>query len=149
MSEIFKRAEKKDSDKINELFIEMSQTIYNKKEIKGYTSEQLDRYFNGGEDWICLAVKDNIIVAFLVIEVHRKDKEYIYLNDFCVTKEYRNNKIGTKMLNLAKEYAKKIKVNAICLHVEKSNALAFKLYEREGYGVCQEQNNRLLMVKEV
>ena len=45
MSWTLRKAEKKDSDRINELFIEMLQTIYNTDRVNGYSEGDLDRLY--------------------------------------------------------------------------------------------------------
>ena len=57
--------------------------------------------------------------------------------------EDRNNGIGTKMISNAEN----IDIHTICLHVEKSNTAAFRLYQRLGYEIYEEQGSRYLMVK--
>jgi len=149
MSLTYARAEKKDSGRINELFIEMLQTIYNTDQVNGYADGDLDRFFEGGDEWISIAIDGSRIIAFLSIEVHREEREYIYLDDFSVTKEYRNNGIGTKMIGDAEAYANGIDIHAVCLHVEKSNTAAFRFYERLGYTILEDQGSRLLMIKQL
>lgn len=145
----FGKAEKKDSNRINELFIEMLQTIYNTKQVNGYSDGDLDRFFDGRDEWISIAMDNDKIIAFLSIEVHHEDKEYIYLDDLSVTKQYRHNGIGTKLISNAEAYAKEINIRIICLHVEKSNVAAFRLYERLGYEIQEDQGNRYLMIKNI
>lgn len=50
MSWTLRKAEKKDSDRINELFIEMLQTIYNTDQVNGYSEGDLDRFFDGCDE---------------------------------------------------------------------------------------------------
>ena len=38
---------------------------------------------------------------------------------------------------------------SICLHVEKSNELAYRFYERLGYRVFDDQGERYLIVKDL
>ncbi len=109
----------------------------------------MDRFFDGRDEWISVAIDENNIIAFLSIEVHHEDKEYIYLDDLSVTKQYRNKGIGTKLLCNAEEYAKEINIPTICLHVEKSNTAAFKLYQRLRYTISEDQGNRYLMIKQI
>ena len=149
MSWTLARAEKKDSNRINELFIEMLQTIYNTDQVNGYSDGDLDRFFNGGEEWISIAVDNDNIIAFLSIEVHHEDEEYIYLNDLSVTEQYRSKGIGTELIRTAEVYANEINIHAICFHVEKSNVAAFRLYERLGYTIFADQGSRYLMIKSI
>lgn len=143
------KAEKKDSNRINELFIEMLQTIYNTDQVNGYSDGDLDRFFDGRDEWISVAIDEDKIIAFLSIEVHHKDEEYIYLDDLSVTKQYRNKGIGTKLIQNAEAYAKDINIHEICFHVEKSNTAAFRLYQRLGYEIYEDQGSRYLMLKKV
>jgi len=145
----FRKAEKKDAHRINELFIEMLQTIYHTDQVHGYSEGDLDRFFDGRDEWICIAVDEKKIIAFLSIEVHHEDEEYIYLDDLSVTKPYRNKGIGTELICGAERYAQEINIHTICFHVEKSNEAAFKLYERLGYIIYEDQGSRYLMIKEV
>ena len=150
MAFVFGKAEKKDAGRINELFMEMLQTIYHKEQVDGYEDVCLDKFFDGGENWISIANDGNQIVAFLSIEVHREDDfDYIYLDDFSVTEQYRGQGIGTQLVNRAEAYAKEIQISKISLHVEKSNTAAFNLYKKLGYRIYKEQGTRLLMVKDL
>ena len=143
------KAERKDSNRINELFIEMLQTIYNTKQVNGYSDGDLDRFFDGRDEWISIALDDDNIIAFLSIEVHHEDEEFIYLDDLSVTKQYRNNGIGTKLISNAEAYAQEIDIRTICFHVEKSNIAALRLYERLGYAIHEDQGSRYLMIKNI
>ena len=49
----------------------------------------------------------------------------------------------------AEGYAKEIHIPTICFHVEKSNTAAFRLYERLGYGIYEDQGSRYLMIKNI
>lgn len=143
------KAEKKDSNRINELFIEMLQSIYHTNQVTGYSDGDLDRFFDGRDEWISIAMDEDKIIAFLSIEVHHEEEEYIYLDDLSVTKQYRNNGIGTKLISNAETYASEINIPTVCLHVEKSNVAAFRLYERLGYRIYEDQGSRYLMIKNI
>jgi len=149
MSWTLGKAEKKDSNTINQLFIEMLQTIYHTDQVTGYSDGDLDRFFDGRDEWISIAIDEDKIIAFLSIEVHHEEKEYIYLDDLSVTKQYRNKGIGTKLIRNAEAYANEISIHTICFHVEKSNTAAFRLYERLGYNIYEDQGNRYLMMKSI
>jgi len=149
MSWTLGKAEKKDSNRINQLFIEMLQTIYHTDQVTGYSDGDLDRFFDGRDEWISIAIDEDKIIAFLSIEVHHEEKEYIYLDDLSVTKQYRNKGIGTKLIRNAEAYANEISIHTICFHVEKSNTAAFRLYERLGYNIYEDQGNRYLMMKSI
>ena len=108
-----------------------------------------DAFFDGRDEWVCVAIDNDNIIAFLSIEVHHEEEEYIYLDDLSVTSSYRNNGIGTSLIKRAEEYAEKIRVSKIYFHVEKTNASAFRLYQRLGYSIKEEQGTRYLMSKEL
>ncbi len=141
------KAERADSGRISELFAEMLRTIHGSHDAKGYPDGYPDRFFAGQEDRISVARANGRIIAFLSIEVHREEEDYLYLDDFSVTEEYRNRGIGTKLLESAESCAKEMGVNTLCLHVEKTNAAALRLYRRLGYEVYREQESRYLMLK--
>ena len=149
MNWTLEKAEKKDFDRINDLFVEMLQTIYRTDQVNGYLDGALDRFFADGDEWICIAKDEDQIVAFLSIEVHHEAEEYIYLDDFSVTRRYRGHGIGTAMIQRAEAYAKEICIPAICFHVEKSNASAFRFYQRLGYEIHEDQGSRYLLLKKI
>ena len=60
------------------------------------------------------------------------DKETVYLSNVFVNKKYRKNGLGTIILNVANNIAKKLKANTICLKV-KQNSFVHDFYERHGY----------------
>ena len=132
MSWTLKKAEKKDFHRINELFVEMLQTIYQTEQVNGYPEGALDRFFDGRDEWISIAVDQGEIVAFLSIEVHHEAEPFLYLDDFSVTKQSRGQGIGTAMIRMAEGYAREIHIPAICFHVEKTNTAALRLYRLLG-----------------
>ena len=143
------KAEKKDIPRINELFIEMLQTIYHTDQVNGYGEGDLDRFFDGRDEWVSMVKDQGEMVAFLSIEVHHEEDEYIYLDDLSVTEAYRDKGIGTALIRNAEEYAKEIQISEICFHVEKSNTEAFRLYQRLGYEIYEDQGSRYLMIKHI
>ena len=149
MSWTLKKAEKKDFHRINELFVEMLQTIYQTEQVNGYPEGALDRFFDGRDEWISIAVDQGEIVAFLSIEVHHEAEPFLYLDDFSVTKQSRGQGIGTAMIRTAEDYAREIHIPAICFHVEKSNTAALRLYRRLGYAIHEDQGSRYLMTKKI
>ena len=67
MDFLYRKAEKSDSERIAELFIEMLRTIYNTDDVEGYKSGYLDKYFSVGEDLIYVAELNKEVVAFLSV----------------------------------------------------------------------------------
>lgn len=117
------------------------------------TPVQLNHYFkkadriaaikNCHDDWICVVEAEGSVIAYLSIEVHHEQEDYIYLDDLSVSEKYRNSGIGTKLIKTAEKFAEDIDIHQIVFHVEKSNTSAFRLYERLGYSVLRDGNFRL------
>lgn len=145
---IFRRAVKEDENSIRELFVEMLQAIYQSKNVQGYETGYLDKFFDGEEDWICVAELDDTVIAYLSIEVHREQGTFLYLDDLSVSEKYRNRGIGTELIRTAEKYAMGNGIFTIVFHVEKSNTAAFRLYKRLGYSVLDEEGTRYRMFKE-
>ena len=96
-----RKAVQGDEQRICELFIEMLQTIYQTEDVQGYEPGYLERYWKNGEDIILVAADDDVI-AYLAVEVHREDVDYIYLDDLSVTEKKRGNGIGTSLIHRPK-----------------------------------------------
>ena len=144
---VLRKAVPADRDRIGELFVEMLRNIYHTQDVRPYEEGYLEKYFAGGEDWICVAQEGDGVAAFLSIEVHHEPEAYLYLDDLSVTERCRNAGIGTALIERAEAYAREIGIPAVVFHVEKSNEAAFRLYTRLGYTVCREDGSRLLMEK--
>ena len=139
-----RKAVQGDEQRICELFIEMLQTIYQTEDVQGYEPGYLERYWKNGEDIILVAADDDVI-AYLAVEVHREDVDYIYLDDLSVTEKKRRNGIGTSLIHKAEDYAMELGLEDILFHVEKTNTSALRLYERLGYNIFRDDGNRYLM----
>lgn len=148
MEYTIRKADRNDEKRIGELFIEMLQTIYNTTDVNGYEDGDLDHYFEDNENVIFLAESGSEVIGFLSVEVHREDRDYLYLDDFSVSTDCRGKGIGNALLKEAEKYGRSLNIPASLLHVEKSNERAFKFYERNGYSVFEDQENRLLLLKE-
>lgn len=144
-----RKAVKKDEPVIRALFIEMLQTIYSKQDVDGYEDGYLDKFFDGREDWICVAETGGSVAAYLSIEVHREQENFIYLDDLSVSARYRGHGIGTELINAAERFAVETGIPTIVFHVERSNRSAFRLYERLGYSIMSDEGTRFRMVKKV
>ena len=134
-----------DAARVGELFSEMLQSVYGTGDAQGYAAGGLDKFFAGGEDWICLAEAGGETVGYLAIEVYRAPRTYVYLDDLAVTARFRGRGIGTTLLREAEKYAGRIGVPTLLLHVEKTNAAARRLYERLGYRAFRDDGSRWLM----
>ena len=142
-------ADASDKERINELFMEMLRSIYGTEDVKGFEDGYPDRFFRGGENIIFAAKAGGEIVGFLSVEVHREQQDYIYLEDFSVSASHRSRGIGTALIDRAERYAWQLGIDAVLLHVERSNTAALRLYERLGYSVFRDDGNRLLLLKNI
>ena len=148
MKYIIRQSVAADEKRIRELYTEMLQTLYRKEDVEGYKDGDLYRFWAGDENRIFVA-EDKTIVGFLSVEVHHENEDYIYLNDFAVTAEYRNKGIGSALLKAAESYAREINIHKLCLHVEKTNLSAMHFYENSGYAIYRDDGHRFLMNKEL
>ena len=143
-----RRASRTDAPAVETLFSELLRSL-GEASAGGYESGYLERFFTGGEDWICLAETAAGVVGYLSIEVHREAKTFLYLDDFCVTETWRNRGVGSALLAAAETYAREKGVEAICLHVDRANEKARRLYERRGYAVDEAQGERFRMLRKI
>ena len=143
----FREAVKADFNRINELFMEMLRTIYERDDVKGYQDGDLDYYFSDRDDWICVADSGGKVEGFLSIEVHREPENYLYYDDCCVSKNHRCKGIGNALINEAEKYCKNLGFSTIVLHVEETNTNARRFYEKRGFSIQETDRKRLCMVK--
>ena len=148
MKYIIRQSVKSDEKRICELYKEMLQTIYRTEEVEGYKPGDLDKFWTGDENRIFVA-EDGTVVGFISVEVYHENEDYVYLNDFTVTEEYRNKGIGAALLKTAESYAREINTLNLCLHVEKTNQSAMQFYENSGYAIYRDDGHRFLMSKEL
>lgn len=101
-----RKAVPSDKARVEALFMEMLQAIYNRKDVEGYREGDIDRFFAGAGDWICVAEAEGRVEAFLSIEEHHEPADYIYLDDFSVSTPCRGRGIGMALLKAAEQYAR-------------------------------------------
>lgn len=150
MDTVFRVATAGDEAAIRQLFVEMLRTIFHTQEVEGYPVGYVGRFFTGGEDEILVAEQAGMVVGFLSLESHREgEPPFLYLDDFSVTAACRGQGIGSRLLDMAEEYAAALGLGEIHLHVERDNLGARRLYRRRGFGVLAEQGARLLLGKKL
>ena len=64
-----------------------------------------------------------------------KPQSNIYLQDLVVIKSYRNNGIGTLLLDAAKQYGREKKADFFRTQVFPMNKAGLRFYERNGFSV--------------
>lgn len=139
-----RKAHTDDKKRIEELFIVMLESVHAEAQ-NGYEKGYLDKFFSGGDDWICVAECNNTVIGYIAVEVHNEPEKFVYLDDISVSEAFRSQGIGSALIKKAESYAAEINAAYIALHVESSNTSALKLYERLGYSVRQNEKNRLFM----
>lgn len=75
-------------------------------------------------------INNNIVIGYFIIDIiyERMELIFIYVNE-----NYRNNKIGSKMLEYICNLAKMEKIGNVTLEVNINNKYAIKLYEKYGF----------------
>lgn len=150
MDTVLRVATAGDEAAIRRLFVEMLRTIFHTQEVGGYPAGYVGRFFTGGEDEILVAEQAGMVVGFLSLESHREgEPPFLYLDDFSVAAACRGQGIGSRLLDMAEEYAAALGLGEIHLHVERDNHGARRLYRRRGFGVLAEQGARLLLGKKL
>ena len=144
MDVTYRRAVPADIPAIEQLFAEMLASVGD-EETGGYESGYLDKFFGGG-DVIYVAVSDGDAVGYISVELY---PDFVYLDDLSVTERFRGKGIGTKLIKFAERYAADSNVPMTSLHVERSNTAARYLYQRLGYAVSGEEDDRFRMTKHI
>lgn len=99
--------------------------------------EVLDKIKNQSNDVVLTAKIQGEIVGFAKIEIHQdifeECKPYATIWSVRVKKEYRRNKIGTKLFKEIERLAKQRNCDFMCLMAEKENKIANDFYQSLGY----------------
>ena len=134
-----------DYDKINELAIEVhNMHVEWNNDLYKYTNVVLtkDEYKELIDNKNIYCVKyDNNLVAYILIAIREKNindskmryRKILKIESICVTKDYRNKGIGTKILEFIDTLAKTNNCTDIYLDVNNHNKKAIKLYEKMGF----------------
>lgn len=133
-----------DAPRIGALFREMLRDICGRETGREWNA---GNWFAENEDRVYVAEGPEGVFAFLSVEVHREERTYLYLDDFCVTAARRGCSVGNALLDAAEAYARSLGISAVLLHVERSNEGARRLYARRGFALLEEQGDRLLLLK--
>jgi ribosomal protein S18 acetylase RimI-like enzyme len=132
-----------DIDRIKELFWELdTDGIERQPEHfqRGERSfEYLSNLINDHKSDFLLAIIDNKIIGFsLLFEKEVKGLsllvpcKYTYIQDFIITKAYRNHGYGSKLLKISKKWAKDHDSEYLRLSVIPKNTAGIRFYKRNG-----------------
>lgn len=141
------RAIYSDTERIRVLYREEMRSIFPGRQAEDPAPHAYDKYFTDTDDRLWVAKQDGIIIGFLALEIYR-DPDYAYLDDVCVTEQYRNLGIGTELILIAEEYAKSLGIPAVVLHAEETNDGALRLYKRLGFHEYGITGNRIRLIRE-
>ena len=155
---IIRKSVKEDIPHINELFIQMVKTV-NKKMQKegietytnlenGFENNYLDKFYIDDSNVIYVAEIKEKVIGFISINTYN-EYNYVYLDDFCVSEEYQKKGIGSKLMDVAFEFARKMQIDQIITHVESANKEAIEFYQKKDFKLVEEQDHRLLIRKVV
>lgn len=143
---MIRRAQPKDLDGINSLLNQVLMVHHNgrpdlfKGNCKKYTDEQLLEIIADDKKPIFVYAdeSDNILgYAFCVFIQHMYDNiltdiKTLYIDDLCVDENIRGQKIGKKLYDYVKDYAKQNGCYNVTLNVWSLNEGAMKFYEKCG-----------------
>lgn len=102
---------------------------------KKYTKEELKEIIDNDNTPVYVYVKDNkvlgyVFINYLQITSHSlKNIKTMYIDDFCVDKDYKRKGIGSKLFEFTENLAKKEKCYNITLNVYEFNQEAKLFYE--------------------
>lgn len=132
-----------DIDRINELFWELdtdaieSQPEHFRRGKR--TDEYLQELITDDKSDFLLAIKDQKIIGFsLLFEKKVKDlsllvpNQYTYIQDFVITKDYRNHGYGKILLEASKRWAKEHNTRYLRLSVMPENTRGIHFYKDNG-----------------
>ncbi len=88
--------------------------------------------------------KENIGIVWFI-----KEKNWGFIGDFLIYKEYRGNKHGYNTLMLLEDKAKECGIKELRLGVFKHNLNAIKLYLKVGYTILKDGNKNYIMAKKL
>jgi len=140
---VFRKATIDDIDVINKLFYELDTDAIDVQPEhfqRGHRSfEYLSNLINDEKSDFILAVNDNKIIGFsLLFEKETPNIsllvpcKYAYIQDFIVTKNYRNIGIGTALMEQSKQWARERNMDYLRLSVLPQNKDAQRFYTRHG-----------------
>lgn len=99
--------------------------------------KEYDKIYNNPDYHNIVAKLDGKIVGLATVVVNHdiveQLKPFLTVWNLGVHKDYRRNKIGTRLLNYIYEYANKLECQFIALIAESDNVVAQRFYEKLGY----------------
>lgn len=151
MASVIRRAEEKDMEGINRLLLEVLLVHHAgrpdlfKGAGKKYTDEQLLAIIRDDLNPVFVSVDENGYVeghCFCQTQMHPETAgtyEYksLYIDDLCVEEKLHGKKIGTRIYEYVKKYAKENGYYNVTLHAWECNPNAVAFYKALGMGTQQ------------
>ena len=113
----------------------------------GYCADIVDEIVNYDKEYFYLAVDNNRVIGYVTakicindglgyMNVYPKGAQYLQVSDLYVCSDYRNNRIGEKLLSLVEEKAKENHVQHFYISSAAKDAEAVRrFYQRNGYQI--------------
>jgi ribosomal protein S18 acetylase RimI-like enzyme len=108
----------------------ISADLYNEQTVKSYFEAEKSRVV------VCVLPQTDDLIAYAVLNTERtvertiyRQRSMIYVNDLCVSEDFRGKGIGRFLFQFIIDYAKEMNVDAVELDVYASNKEAVGLYE--------------------
>lgn len=147
-----RKAIKDDFPEINKLFLEMENYIdkirisNNLESVKssGYEDGYLDSFINDSNRYLYVTTDNDLVVGYISFVAYKSDN-YIYIDDFSITENYKRKGIGNNFLKLVIDKAKELNITKIRLHVFSYNTNALSFYNKYKFKEIENNNNRLMM----
>ncbi|ACK64036.1 TPA: streptothricin N-acetyltransferase SatA [Bacillus cereus] len=90
-----------------------------------------NEYINKPNQVIYIALLHNQIIGLMVLK--KNWNHYAYIEDITVDKKYRTLGVGKRLVDQAKQWAKKGNMPGIMLETQNNNVAACKFYEKCGF----------------
>lgn len=141
---IIRKAKETDLPYLNDLLFQVCSLHNNgrpdmfRQNAKKYTDKELIDLLNSAENHIFVAELNAKVVGYCFCERHNRggnifyDKPSLYIDDLCVDKNYRGQKIGEKIFKFVENFAKENCFYDITLNVWALNSGAIKFYQKMG-----------------
>ena len=146
----YRKSIKEDIPSINNLFIEMIKTVNSRMEREGENTNNnyetgfedgyLDRFYIDDDRLIYVALDDDKVIGFISI-INKKEYGNIYLDDYCVNEDYRGQGVGSKLMEMAFDFAKRNEYDQVITHVQGVNKESVEFYFKKGFKLVEIQNN--------
>ncbi len=141
-----RKAEAKDAVQIAEMLIDIGALHHNgrpdiyKDNLQKYNEEDIKKILKDKNTPIYVAVNEETVLGYVFCQIKTVesnkalvDRKYMYIDDFCVNKNYRKQHIGRMLMDAVFEETRKMEISSIQLNVWEFNESAIRFYEKCGF----------------